>query len=175
MTTNHGAKKLDTGKLPVMRGVFLRFPRAMQEIARVSAVGTAKYGVPIDDMQYKNVEDGEGRYTDALGRHLLEQAINGNESIERGGNLPAEGSEPLRHDAQVAWDALARLEIALEFEARRRKAAEAQGCPNNGDCVGCSDNCVTANEVAAGRRAMYATQARLTGRPNRATKSGRKR
>ena len=30
-----GARKMDNGKLPIARGVLLRFPRAMREIARV--------------------------------------------------------------------------------------------------------------------------------------------
>lgn len=106
-------KKMDAGKLPVMNGVFLRFPRAMQEIARVSAAGTTKYEVPITDMGYADVENGEDRYTDALGRHLLAQALEGDVNVERGGALPAEGVA-LLHAAQAAWDALARLEIMLK-------------------------------------------------------------
>jgi hypothetical protein len=114
---SEGAKKLDTGKLPVMRGVFLRFPRAMYEIARVSQVGTTKYAVPIDDMNYKNVPDGEGRYTDAVGRHLLDEAIHGRMNVEKGGALPEDGMK-LLHAAQTAWDSLARLEIMLENYAK---------------------------------------------------------
>lgn len=109
----NGARKLDEGKLPVMRGVFLRFPRSMYELAKVSQVGTTKYAVPIDDQNYKDVPDGLGRYTDALGRHLLDEAINGPVNVERGGALPEDGVE-LLHAAQAAWDALARLEILLE-------------------------------------------------------------
>jgi hypothetical protein len=113
MSNSKGAKKLDAGKLPVMRGVFLRFPRAMYEIARVSQAGTTKYGVSIDDKNFVNVPDGHGRYTDALGRHLLDEAIHGAVNVERGGELPKEGAE-LLHAAQTAWDALARLEIMLK-------------------------------------------------------------
>lgn len=115
---SEGAKKLDAGKLPVMRGVFLRFPRAMYELAKVSQAGTTKYAVPIDDMNYKNVPDGEGRYTDALGRHLLDEAIGGQMNVEKGGALPEQGVE-LLHKAQAAWDALARLEIYLEQQHLR--------------------------------------------------------
>lgn len=108
----NGAVKLDEGKLPVMRGVFQRFPLAMYEIARVSQAGTTKYSVPIDDMNYRNVPDGVGRYTDALGRHLLDEAIHGPVNTEKGGALPVAGVD-LMHAAQAAWDALARLEIML--------------------------------------------------------------
>ena len=107
-----GAKKMDDGKLPVMRGVFLRFPRAMLEIARVSAAGTVKYEVPISDMNYLNVEDGHGRYTDALGRHLIAEAIDGIHNIEKGGALPKDGVL-LLHAAQAVWCALARLEAMM--------------------------------------------------------------
>jgi hypothetical protein len=108
-----GAKKLDDGKLPVMRGVFARFPMAMVEIARVSQAGTTKYGVPITDMEYKNVPDGQGRYEDALGRHSLQHITEGPVNIEKGGQLPPEGVA-LFHLAQRAWDALASFEIFLE-------------------------------------------------------------
>jgi hypothetical protein len=121
MTT--GARKLDEGKPPVMRGVLLRFPRAILEIARVSAAGTTKYGVPISDVEYKNVPDGEGRYLDALGRHLIEEAIHGPTNTETGGELPG-GGVVLLHAAQAAWDALARLEIYLEREARAKTPDE---------------------------------------------------
>lgn len=107
-----GAKKLDAGKLPVTRGVISRFPRALAEVARVSQVGTTKYGVPITDMEYKNVPDGLGRYDDAVGRHTTERAIHGEVNVEKGGQLPPEGV-PLFHLAQRAWDALATLEIFL--------------------------------------------------------------
>jgi hypothetical protein len=111
-TKPQGGVKHDAGKAPVMRGVFMRFPRAMFEVARVSQTGTTKYAVPISDMEYVNVKDGFGRYTDALGRHLLEEAIGGHVSVETGGELPPGGAE-LIHAAQAAWDALARLEILL--------------------------------------------------------------
>lgn len=100
-----GGIKLDAGKPPVMRGVFMRFPRAMREIARVSAVGTRKYNLPISDMTFTAVEDGEGRYMDALGRHILEEILDGPDNEENG--------ETVLHAAQRAWDDLAALEIAL--------------------------------------------------------------
>lgn len=101
--------KLDAGKLPVMRGAFLRFPRAMREIARVSHLGCIKYDAPEGDMNYLSVEEGFGRYTDGLGRHLLAEAIEGKVNIEKGGALPEQGIKVL-HAAQAAWNTLARLE-----------------------------------------------------------------
>lgn len=110
-----GAKKYDEGKVAFIRGCLQRFPRALLEVAKVSAVGCRKYDLPLDDTDFLDVPDGLGRYTDALGRHLLKEALEGNINIEVGGNLPKEGVVT-RHDAQVAWNALARLEIKLREE-----------------------------------------------------------
>ena len=108
--------KMDDGKLPVMRGAFLRFPRAMREIARVSVLGATKYDSPIGDMGYLNVERGGERYTEALGRHLLDEVTKGLDNVEKGGALPESGMEVL-HAAQAAWNALARLEyLMVELE-----------------------------------------------------------
>jgi hypothetical protein len=75
--------------------------------------------LPLDDTDFLDVPDGHGRYTDALGRHLIKETLEGNVSIETGGALPVEGMET-RHDAQVAWNALARLEIKLREEENSR-------------------------------------------------------
>jgi hypothetical protein len=108
--------KLDDGKPPVMTGVFLRFPRAMIAIAEVSAVGFKKYSVDPSDavqrMGYAEVANGEARYTDAIGRHLLGQVLDGPINIENG--------TPVRHAAQAAWDALAALEIQLKNEQTKK-------------------------------------------------------
>lgn len=128
-----GGIKLDAGKLPVMRGVFLRFPRSMYEIARVSQMGTTKYGVPISDMEYVKVADGAGRYTDAVGRHLLDEAIGGPLNTEKGGELPPEGVTVL-HAAQAAWDCLARLEIMLiAQETANAEVVRASAVPAKSD------------------------------------------
>jgi len=112
MSNKPGAKKYDEGKVAFVRGCLARFPRALMEVAKVSAVGCRKYDLPLDDTDFLDVPDGHGRYTDALGRHLIKERTEGNVSIETGGALPPEGVET-RHDAQVAWNALARLEIKL--------------------------------------------------------------
>ena len=99
-------------KLPVMRGSFLRFPRAMREVARVSHLGCIKYDAPEGSMDYLEIYDGIGVFTDALGRHLLDEATGGPVNVEKGGHLPPEGMAVL-HAAQIAWNSLARLERYL--------------------------------------------------------------
>ena len=116
-------KKLDAGKLPVVRGFIQRFPRAIYAVTKVSVVGTTKYEVPISDNSYAQVKDGYGRYTDAMGRHILDEAIQGAVNVEKGGALPPEGME-LFHAAQAAWDAMARLEIMLIEQENYAKMQE---------------------------------------------------
>jgi hypothetical protein len=109
---NNGNKKYDGDKANVMSGVFLRFPRAIAEVARVSDMGCAKYSAPPGDKGYLDVEDGYRRYTEALGRHLIAETLEGPINTEKGGALPEEGVAVF-HAAQVAWCALARLERYL--------------------------------------------------------------
>jgi hypothetical protein len=109
---NNGNKKYDGDKANVMSGVLLRFPRAIAQVARVSDMGCLKYSAPLGDMGYLDVEDGYRRYTEALGRHLIAETLEGPVNTEKGGALPKEGVAVL-HAAQVAWCALARLERAL--------------------------------------------------------------
>ena len=99
-------------KIPVMRGSFLRFPRAMREIARVSHLGCIKYCAVEGSMDYLEIDDGLGVFTDALGRHLLNEAADGPVNVEKGGHLPPGGMAVL-HAAQIAWNSLARLERYL--------------------------------------------------------------
>jgi len=92
-------------KLPVTRGVLHRFPRALLYLAAISKYGTEKHEVPIDDNSYKDIPDAQGVYTDAMGRHLLAEAIHGQVNAEDGN---------LFHMGQASWDSLARLEIYLQ-------------------------------------------------------------
>lgn len=91
--------KLDDGKAPVFRGALGYFPRALTEVANVSQIGARKYCWG----GWEHVPDGAERYTDALARHLLAET-------SEGATDPATG---LSHAAQVAWNALARLELML--------------------------------------------------------------
>jgi len=109
-----GAVKYDAGKPAIFRGVLARFPRAIEAVAEVSALGCRKYNLPPDDRAFMDVPDGFGRYTDADARHLLAET-SGPWNVEKGGALQPNG-EPVLHAAQHAWCALARLEILLRYQ-----------------------------------------------------------
>lgn len=96
---NEPGAKLDAGKAPIVRGVLCYFPRALEEVAKVSGFGAAKYTWG----GWESVPDGVSRYSDAMGRHIIGEAIDG--EIDPATGLP--------HAAQVAWNALARLELML--------------------------------------------------------------
>ena len=88
--------KLDAGK-PRLGLVFLGFSRALEAVGEVGTYGASKYS----PKGWAEVPEGQERYTDAMLRHLLAEAT---ESVDVSG---------LPHAAQVAWNALARLELML--------------------------------------------------------------
>ena len=90
--------KLDAGKEPV-RLILQAMPRALLEVAKVGGFGAAKYS----ENGWRAVPDGVNRYTDAMLRHALKEGI---EARDRDSGM--------LHAAQVAWNALARLELMLE-------------------------------------------------------------
>lgn len=101
--------KLDSGKAPIFRGLLDYFPRALEAVSHVSRAGAAKYAWK----GWETVNDGYNRYQDALGRHQIKKAIEGpldSELLERG--------EKILHDAQIAWNALAALELWLREQER---------------------------------------------------------
>jgi hypothetical protein len=99
--------KLDDGKnrLGLVLG---SFSRALEEVGCVGTYGANKY----TPNGWLTVPNGVERYTDAMYRHLLREA-QGQELDEESG---------LRHAAQVAWNALARLELMLRGQIVTRDA-----------------------------------------------------
>lgn len=96
--------KLDAGKAPVVTGFMHYFPRAVKAVAMVSAAGMKKgYAWK----SWETVKDGVDRYGDALGRHLVDEAI-GSEYDD------GPGGTGILHAAQTAWNAMARLELILK-------------------------------------------------------------
>lgn len=91
--------KLDAGKTCVWRGAISYFPRAIEQVAAVSTFGARKYAWK----GWESVPDGVDRYSDAMGRHLIEEGI-GHVYDKDSGLLTA---------AHTAWNALARLELML--------------------------------------------------------------
>lgn len=96
-----GAVKLDGGKSPAMRGMAAYFPNALLAVADVSRFGYVKYG---EWGGWRKVDDAIPRYADAMMRHLLARAS---------GEMFDQESK-LRHAAQLAWNALALLELELQ-------------------------------------------------------------
>lgn len=91
--------KLDAGKAPIFQGVIDYFPRAIAQVAAVSAFGASKYAWK----GWETVPDGVNRYSNAGMRHLIDEAIEGPITIDSG----------LLHKAHAAWNALAALELTL--------------------------------------------------------------
>lgn len=97
-TANEPGAKLDAGK--VRLGLVLHgFANALKEVGQVGTYGAKKY----TDNGWVSVPDGQGRYTDAMYRHLLSEA---------GGEL-RDKDTGLHHAAHAAWNALARLELLI--------------------------------------------------------------
>jgi hypothetical protein len=84
--------------IPLVSGVLDYFPAALAEIAKVSQAGNDKHnpGEPLHWARGKSMDQ-----ADCVGRHLL----------ERGGIDPETGQ---LHSAQMAWRALALLQLELE-------------------------------------------------------------
>lgn len=102
-TAHAAGAKLDLGK-PRAALVTLAFSRALLEVAKVGTFGAGKYS----DNGWLTVPDGERRYSDALLRHLLHEGAGETFDAETG----------LRHAAHAAWNALARLELALRKQGQ---------------------------------------------------------
>ncbi len=100
-----GAIKYDGGKSPVYRGAVSYFPRAIREVAAISAFGASKYAWK----GWENVSDGYNRYSDAMVRHL---------TYEGEGEV-LDPDSGLLHAAHCAWNALARLELLIKEEEKK--------------------------------------------------------
>lgn len=104
--------KLDTGKVPVHGELFTQFPLALMAIARHGDWGTRQPGHVRGG--WKTVPEGFKRYSEALGRHVLEEGL-----IEDFHTI--EGLEAVIH---VAWNSVARLELLIrEMKAKGLKVA----------------------------------------------------
>lgn len=107
-----GAIKYDAGKPCVYRGLIGYFPRAGKAVAEISTFGANKYAWN----GWEQVEDGVNRYSDAMMRHLLYEAMGEEFDSDSG----------LRHAAHAAWGALARLELMLR--QKEDTALTIEGC-----------------------------------------------
>lgn len=101
--------KLDDGKNRL--GLVLGgFSKALQEVGKVGTYGANKY----TDNGWKSVPNGVERYTDAMYRHLLNEAIGERFDKDTG----------LLHAAHTAWNALAKLDLMLRKSDKPVKKVE---------------------------------------------------
>jgi len=92
--------KHDKGKPNINKGFLEYFPRAIEEVAKVSVFGAEKY----DWGNWRLLEDAVSRYQDANLRHLT--------SVAKGEEIDSESG--FLHLAHAAWNALAVLELKLK-------------------------------------------------------------
>lgn len=98
MSAHSAGSKLDAGKLRA--GLVLgSFAHALAAVAAVGTFGANKY----TPNGWVTVNDGINRYTDAMLRHFLKEAIGEQVDTDSG----------LHHAAHLAWNALARLELLI--------------------------------------------------------------
>lgn len=90
--------KYDSGKAKIDE-MFVSFKNSLLEVCKVYEFGFNKYGKD----NFKNVENGYTRYTNAMIRHLLKEDS----------EVYDEETE-LLHASHCAWNALARLEMLLK-------------------------------------------------------------
>lgn len=108
-TQHEPGAKLDGGKPDASLLQF--FPRALLEVARVGTYGAKKYSRG----GWLKVPDGIVRYTAAMMRHFFAEEIEG--VYDQDPECAEYGFEnQIRHKAQVAWNALARLEREIQEE-----------------------------------------------------------
>lgn len=101
--------KLDAGKNRL--GLVLGdFARALTEVGRVGTYGASKY----TDRGWVEVPNGVDRYTDALYRHLMREAVGEDMDPDTG----------IHHAAHAAWNALARLDLLIRKQGGRCSTVE---------------------------------------------------
>jgi len=107
----HGAK-LDQGKIDIT--LLQEFGRALHEVARVGDYGQHKY----TRGGFLGVINGVKRYTRAMLDHWFKEYSEGTYDQDPwyDTEVGLRWKGMIRHDAQVAWNALARLEIKLREE-----------------------------------------------------------
>lgn len=100
--------KLDFGKAPIFDGVLQYFPRALIKVAELSQYGANKYAWE----GWRSVPNAFKRYSNAMGRHVLKEKIEGLYDLEIRNDPKFPGE--ILHATQVAWNSLARLEKLIE-------------------------------------------------------------
>lgn len=92
-------QRKDDKNKPLIYNMLKQFALAISQVAKCSEYGHLKYkDVDHDWENFSRIDNAYARYSNSLTRHLLEEG---------------EDESGLNHDAHVAWNALARLEVKL--------------------------------------------------------------
>lgn len=102
--------KLDEGK--ILGGLLGDFGLALMAVAEVGTHGAEKY----TRGGWQSVPNGVVRYKDALWRHLLQERYEDKDKLSN-----------LKHEAHLAWNALARLELMLREETNYKEGEDING------------------------------------------------
>lgn len=105
VSQNEEGMKLDDQKTQLGL-VILGFAESLLEISKVADYGAKKYA----PNNWKKLENGQDRYTNAMLRHLLAEQTDG----------PLDPETGLLHSAHAAWNALARLWFQLKDQNLER-------------------------------------------------------
>jgi len=97
--------KLDAGKPEAC--LLEDFGLALTEVARVSTFGAHKYSRG----GWQHAQDGAYRYGCAMWRHLLKRSLE-----------PCDSDSGIDHDAHIAWNALARLELRMRAKKQQERS-----------------------------------------------------
>lgn len=114
---NTPGAKLDANKAPIYEGLLDYFPRACEAVANVSKYGATKYTWK----GWEKVKNGINRYLNAMLRHVTKLSKEGEWDSEAKNDpkYPAD----IMHRAQIAWNAMASLELKLrEMENKNATA-----------------------------------------------------
>lgn len=95
--------------IPIYSGFVAYFPRGMVAVARLSQIGNDQHN-PGSPLHWDRSKSGDEK--DALMRHLVDQAIQGDAAGDTDGVL---------HATKKAWRAMADLEKILEKQAAEAK------------------------------------------------------
>lgn len=114
LNQHQAGAKLDAGKIDM--SLLTLWPRALREVCRVGTLGAQKYSRG----GFLQVSNGVIRYTAAMLRHLFKESYETYDVdpfYDTQEGLAWKGT--IRHDAQVAWNALSRLEVKLIEEEKQ--------------------------------------------------------
>lgn len=110
LNQHQAGAKLDAGKVDM--SLLTLWPRALREVCRVGTLGASKYSRG----GFLSVSNGVIRYTAAMLRHLFKEEQTYDDDPYYDTEAGAAWKGTIRHDAQVAWNALSRLEVKLREE-----------------------------------------------------------